>query len=131
MAKQRMDMLIANEGTFDDFKVGPINPMEPPAVNGFPNDKILMETPFDSRYFTVHLEGDGTIASINMDNVAAISETTARTMVEEVLEKQQDSGYQDFFRYQKAQKESGETYYVFLDCSREFATFHSFLRASL
>ena len=131
MAKQRMDMLIANEGTFDAFKAGPMNPMEPPNMNGFPDNKILMETPFDSRYFTVYLKEDGTIASINMDNVAAISEETARTMAEEVLEKQRDSGYRSGFRYQKAAKASGETYYVFLDCSREFATFYSFLRASL
>lgn len=130
MAKQRMDMLIANEGTFEGFQSGPMN-HGPRGMNGFPDNKILMETPFDSRYFTIHLGSDGTITSVNVDHVASISEDSAKTMAEEVLSRNQENGYYDGFRFQKAEKGSGEIYYVFLDCSREFSTFYSFLRASL
>ena len=130
-AQARMAMLIDNEGTFEKFKNHLKGPEEPPKDFNIADNRIMTETPFDARYFRVEMSETGTITAIQMDNIASITETDARSMAEAVVQAGQTFGYYERYRYQKAMKTDGTVYYVFLDCNREFATFYSFLRASL
>ena len=137
--RQRMEMLIANEGSFENLKQQRMG-MQPPEEGTQPqmqpnrglfNNNIMKETPFDARYFSVDLDEAGAVSAIHLDSIASVSEETATAMATEVLSKSKTSGYYQGFRYAKATKSDGTNYYVFLDCNRELATFTSFVRASL
>ncbi len=140
--RQRIEMLIANEGSFEGFQDRHVQmqppegqTMEPKEENiqggGLWDSKIMTETPFDARYFTADVDDRGNITAISMDRIAAVSETEAKTMAEKVIQETKSEGYIDGFRYAKATKSDGTVYYVFLDCNRELSTFYAFLRASL
>jgi signal transduction histidine kinase len=137
--RQRMEMLIANEGSFENLKQQRMG-MQPPEEGAQPqmsqsrglfNNNIMKETPFDARYFSVDLDEDGAVSTIHLDSIASVTEEEATTMAAEVLAKGKTTGYYQGFRYAKATKSDGTNYYVFLDCNRELATFSSFFRASL
>ena len=137
--RQRMEMLIENEGSFENLKQQRMG-MQPPEEGAQPqmsqsrglfNNNIMKETPFDARYFSVDLDEDGAVSTIHLDSIASVTEETATAMATEVLSKSKTTGYYQGFRYAKATKSDGTNYYVFLDCNRELATFSSFFRASL
>ncbi|MBR6282498.1 MAG: HAMP domain-containing histidine kinase, partial [Lachnospiraceae bacterium] len=137
--RQRMEMLIENEGSFENLKqqrMG-MQPLEEgaqpqmPQNRGLFNNNIMKETPFDARYFSVDLDESGAVSTVNMDSIASVTEEDAKTMAQTVLEEGKETGYYEGFRYAKATKSDGTNYYVFLDCNRELATFSSFFRASL
>ena len=137
--RQRMEMLIENEGSFENLKQQRMG-MQPPEEGAQPqmsqsrglfNNNIMKETPFDARYFSVDLDEAGAVSAIHLDSIASVSEEEATTMAAEVLAKGKTTGYYQGFRYAKATKSDGTNYYVFLDCNRELATFSSFFRASL
>ncbi|MBE5908436.1 MAG: HAMP domain-containing histidine kinase [Lachnospiraceae bacterium] len=137
--RQRMEMLIENEGSFENLKQQRMG-MQPPEEGAQPqmsqsrglfNNNIMKETPFDARYFSVDLDEAGAVSTIHLDSIASVTEETATAMATEVLSKDKTTGYYQGFRYAKATKSDGTNYYVFLDCNRELATFSSFFRASL
>ena len=129
----RMELLIENEGSFENLKQQRIEkqPPEMPQNRGLFNNNIMKETPFDARYFSVDLDESGAVSTVNMDSIASVTEEDAKTMAQTVLEEGKETGYYEGFRYAKATKTDGSQYYVFLDCNRELATFTSFVRASL
>lgn len=137
--RQRMEMLIANEGSFENLKQQRMGMQPPeegtqpqmPQNRGLFNNNIMKETPFDARYFSVDLDDAGAVSTIHLDSIASVTEEEATTMAAEVLAKGKTTGYYQGFRYAKATKSDGTNYYVFLDCNRELATFSSFFRASL
>ncbi|MBP5265601.1 MAG: HAMP domain-containing histidine kinase, partial [Lachnospiraceae bacterium] len=137
--RQRMEMLIENEGSFENLKQQRMGMQPPeegtqpqmPQNRGLFNNNIMKETPFDARYFSVDLDASGAVSTIHLDSIASVTEETATAMATEVLSKSKTSGYYQGFRYAKATKSDGTNYYVFLDCNRELATFTSFFRASL
>ncbi len=137
--RQRMEMLIENEGSFENLKQQRMGMQPPeegtqpqmPQNRGLFNNNIMKETPFDARYFSVDLDESGAVSTVNMDSIASVTEEDAKTMAQTVLEEGKETGYYEGFRYAKATKSDGTNYYVFLDCNRELATFTSFVRASL
>lgn len=89
----------------------------------------VAEVPFESRYFTVQLESDGSVASVNTEKVAAISTDEAAQMAQGV--KAGSTGFVGVYRYQAIQQEDGTVRCIFLDCSRDLGNFASFLTASI
>ena len=89
----------------------------------------VAEVPFESRYFTVQLASDGSVASVNTEKVAAISTDEAAQMAQGV--KAGSMGFVGAYRYQAVQQEDGTVWCIFLDCSRDLGNFASFLTASI
>ena len=89
----------------------------------------VAEVPFESRYFTVQLASDGSVASVNTEKVAAVSTDEAAQMAQGV--KAGSTGFVGAYRYQAVQQEDGTVWCIFLDCSRDLGNFASFLTASI
>lgn len=89
---------------------------------------MTAESPFDTRYFTVSIAG-GQVVDINTARIAAVGTKRASRIASELHSKGWTSGFSGNYRY-TATVQGDETTYVFVDCSRELASFHSFLGAS-
>ena len=90
---------------------------------------MTAESPFDTRYFTVVISG-GQVVDINTARIAAVGTKRASRIASELYSKGWTSGFSGSYRY-TATVQGDETTYVFVDCSRELASFRSFLSASV
>lgn len=90
---------------------------------------MTAESPFDTRYFTVTISG-GQVTDANTARIAAVGTRRASRIASELYSKGWTSGFSGNYRY-TATVQGDETTYVFVDCSRELASFHSFLGASV
>ena len=95
-----------------------------------PRNNISPETPFETRFFTVNIDGSGTAESADTGKIAAVSVEKASEIASELYAKGRTQGYYNTYKY-RAVEGSGSTMYIFLDCSRELSTFYSFLAASI
>lgn len=96
---------------------------------------LSAETPFDTRYFTVTLDSEGTVTSINTGNIAAVSESKAQEYAQNLFAKGKSEGFINNYKYRVIYGTNSDfkafTMYIFLDCEREMNTFESFLFASI
>ncbi len=108
---------------------------ETPPLENFSEDKegphnFSPETPFETRYFLVKFDSNGEVSSINLDKIAAIDEVTALTYALDVFKSDSQKGFKENNRYGYALLD-GQDSYIFIDCTRDLYTFHSFLKASM
>lgn len=92
-------------------------------------DIMDKEAPYDTRYFTVTVNGDGTIARVDVNHVAATTAQDACTYALQVSTKSAKHGFYGAYRYRVVHTDEGSLY-VFVDCSRELSNFEAFLGAS-
>lgn len=90
---------------------------------------MTAESPFDTRYFTVTIAA-GRVADVNTARIAAVGAKRAANIAVRLHAKGWTSGFSGNYRYTTTAQDD-ETTYVFVDCSRELASFHSFLSASV
>lgn len=88
------------------------------------------ELPYESRYFTVELDADGGVLTVDTGRIAAIDTGDAVDYATAVYAGGRDAGFAGEYRYAVAQDGQGVRI-VFLDCGRSLATFRLFLAASL
>lgn len=76
---------------------GPGGPGEPapPSTKGKWRgaSAVSVETPYESRYFTVLLDEEGDVSSYDIAHIAAIDEDTAGVYASEARSKREDSGF--------------------------------------
>lgn len=87
------------------------------------------EAPFETRYFSVVLRDNQEVVSVNTGRIAAISTETAAKYAIELQSTGKASGFLNNYKYRVVSIDDTEMY-VFLDCTREFSTFYSFLLTS-
>ena len=90
---------------------------------------MTAESPFDTRYFTVTIDA-GQVADVNTARIAAVGAKRAASIAAKLHSKGWVSGFSGNYRY-TTDVQDDETTYVFVDCSRELASFYSFLSASV
>jgi len=89
------------------------------------------ETPYDTRYFSVTFGEDGSVADINTDRIAAVDETQAEELGQEVYKSGRLSGFSGNYRYLSYTDDDGQTIVLFVDCSKSLSSFRSFLLTSM
>ncbi len=131
-----------SEGTPRDGEEPIEGEMAPPSPDTpFPGDRhpnrfaaMSVETPFETRFFTVVLNSEGTVITVNTSQIAAVSTSDAVDYAVLLWENQKEEGYLDFYKYRAVpvSGSSGEenVMYIFLDCQRELTSFRSFLAIS-
>ncbi|MDO4298580.1 MAG: HAMP domain-containing sensor histidine kinase [Lachnospiraceae bacterium] len=87
------------------------------------------ETPYETRYFSVLLGEEGEILETKTGNIAAIQDETAEAYARTVLEKGGIQGFRGSYRYKVVEDADG-TRVIFVDCTREMNSFHSFVITS-
>ena len=100
--------------------------------NGRPfNAPVLSpEAPYESRYFSVVLSGDGAILATDVGQVAAVDDGTAGEYAHAVWESGKERGFYGDYRYAVSDEEIG-TRIVFLDRGRVLSDFRATLLASV
>ncbi|MBE5956380.1 MAG: HAMP domain-containing histidine kinase [Lachnospiraceae bacterium] len=120
--------LSENEGTFPEFKREPPvkNDKTPRPFDSYPS----METPYETRYFSVLLERDtGHIMEYDMAHIASVDYKNAEDYALKALQKAKTTGFIDRFRYLK-NEEKGTLRIIFMDCGRILDAVRNFLLIS-
>lgn len=136
MADARLDYILAGKDGIDwgdESKAEPANGKDAgdsqAGVRIRHFEGMTAEAPFDTRYFTVTIAA-GQVADVNTARIAAVGAKRAASIAAKLHSKGWVSGFSGNYRY-TTDVQDGETTYVFVDCSRELASFHSFLSASV
>lgn len=136
MADARLDYILAGKDGIDwgdESKAEPANGKDAgdsqAGVRIRHFEGMTAESPFDTRYFTVTI-GAGQVADVNTARIAAVGAKRAASIAARLHAKGWTSGFSGNYRY-TTDVQDDEITYVFVDCSRELASFHSFLSASV
>ncbi len=118
-ANDILTVLSENQGSF-------------PSANGRPHSRPLPspETPFETRYFSVLLNTDGTVRRVNTGYIAAVTPDTAVQYAQRAFTQSREQGYTSVYKYRRIDTESG-ILYLFLNRERELSTLRSFFLSSL
>lgn len=90
------------------------------------------ETPFETRYFTVTADEQGTITAVDMSHIAALSDSEARQYAKNVLKGSRREGYTDTYRYavipmgEVVPAEQEGQLLIFVDCRNQIDTVMAF-----
>lgn len=136
MADARLDYILAGKDGIDwgdESKAEPANGKDAgdsqAGVRIRHFEGMTAESPFDTRYFTVTIDA-GQVADVNTARIAAVGAKRAASIAARLHAKGWISGFSGNYRY-TTDVQDDEITYVFVDCSRELASFHSFLSASV
>ena len=142
MADARLDYILAGKGSIDwedesrtdsgnggDTSTGMVADGDRAGARVGHFEGMTAESPFDTRYFTVTLV-EGQVVDVNTARIAAVGAKRAASIAAKLHSKGWVSGFSGNYRY-TTDVQDDETTYVFVDCSRELASFYSFLSASV
>lgn len=142
MADARLDYILAGKGSIDwedesrtdsgnggDTSTGMVADGDRAGARVGHFEGMTAESPFDTRYFTVTLV-EGQVVDVNTARIAAVDAKRAARIAMGLDSKGLTSGFSGNYRYTTT-AQGEKTTYVFVDCSRELASFHSFLSASV
>ncbi len=87
------------------------------------------ETPYESRYFTIVIGQNGTVNTADMSQIASIDRATAIQYAQTVIEKGDEKGFIDDYRY-ILNYEGANIRISFLDCGIRLDIFRTFLYTS-
>ncbi len=119
------------EGTDNEGSDAPDSGTAPEDQNNFsPRDNMSPELAYESRYFTVTLDSDGNVGTVNTGKIAAVDSATAISYAKEVASETDSNGFYGNYRYSVTESD-GETLVIFLDCNRDLGSFYRFLYISI
>ncbi len=136
---QLLQMLADNNGSMPS-ETSPPNaqpsgndstPPEKPAGSDTKPQNWSAETPYETRYFSVTLNENDETVSVDTGKIAAISSSDAISLVQSLSASGKTSGYSGNYKFCTATNSSGQTIYIFLDCTRDLSSVRQFLRYSL
>lgn len=93
----------------------------------YKNKPMTREEPYQTRYFTVTISSKET--KVNVDQVSAVQEDTAKAYMETVKKSGSDTGFVDIYRY-RVVKQTDAILYVFVDCEQSLSTYKNTLLIS-
>lgn len=89
------------------------------------------ELPFEMRYFSVLLDGEGNVLETQTDRIAAVDAEAARDYARRVYSTGRTKGFKGIYRYLRTGEADGSVRIIFLDCGRLLAQFNNVLRRSV
>ncbi len=136
---QLLQMLVDNNGSMPSETTPPnaqpnsdgTAPPEKPEESVTKPRNWSAETPYETRYFSVTLNEDEETVSVDTGKIAAISSSDAIAMAQSLSSSGKSSGYSGNYKFCTATNSSGQTIYIFLDCTRDLSSVRQFLRYSL
>lgn len=117
---ETLHLLSTNRGRF---------PMDDPPKRPGEMAHLSPEFPFETRYFSVLLDGQGNVLQTETANIAAVDAEQAAEMARSVSEGGRDSGFRSVYRY-RVFEELQATRVIFLDCTKQLGSLRSFLLVS-
>ena len=126
-SEEMISLLLENGGRFP-MQEG-MRGDKPPKGNKKPRF-FTDETPFETRFFSVTMNADGSVAKVDTGQIAAISTENAEEMAKAIFDTGKEKGYSGSYKYGSGDAGDGKLY-VFLDCTRDLESVKTFLRTSL
>lgn len=130
-----LTLLGNHNGAFPRDQGEPDGP--PNAASGDPGPRELFdrremspETPYESRFFSVLLNGTNQVLQTDTSQIAAVDEDAAAVYAQTAAESGCASGFLENYRY-LVQAEGGNTRVIFLDCGRSLSSFRTTLLSSV
>ena len=126
-----LTILAQNDGRFPRPNDGMNSAPEgtPPDQNGGKERQMSPETPYESRFFSVTLDENGTVTGSDTGSIAAIDADSAEAGAEQVWERGKTIGFWGDYRYIRCQTNNGWRI-IFLDTGRSLNSFRSTLLVS-
>lgn len=119
-ADDTLELLSLNQGTFPDFSG---------LVKKLPYH-MTIETPYETRYFSVLLTIDGDVIQTDTSRIMAIDAETAVSYARLALQRGHTKDFIENYRFVRY-TEDFATRIIFLDCGRKLYSFYSFLISSI
>ena len=116
-----LSILTRNEGVFPEFNGNPGDFLPP---------NMSPEIPFESRYFSVSLDGEYSVVRTDTSQIYSIDRTEAADYAKKVVDKGNYTGFIGDYRYATIHEPNGYRI-VFLDCGRKLDAYNSFLYTSI
>lgn len=130
-----LTILEENEGRFPELFHGEPEKMprqEPEKELGIGPGGGNAEIPFESRFFSVVLDAEGTVVTTDLGKIASINTVSAIQYAERVWKSGKSQGFLEQYRYQvSADLTAGTTRIIFLDRGRELSNFHNLVMTGL
>ena len=120
-ADKKLELLSGNRGIFPEFGPGKKWPMP---------RNMTLETPHESRYFSVLFSSTGDVIRTDTSRIKAIDEETAIQYAHQAVATNRVCDYIDHYRFRISSEEDALRI-TFLDCGREFSSFRIFLLISV
>ncbi|MCD7769305.1 MAG: ATP-binding protein [Oscillospiraceae bacterium] len=122
-ADEILDILAENDGKFADTDIAVY--MDGETVWSF-STYNYEEIPYESRYFSVVLDADGTLVlSADLGQIAAVDEAAAVDYARTVLSGGRERGFIEEYRYVVRALDGGAVRIIFLDCGRLLSTYRT------
>lgn len=97
--------------------------------NGAMQD-MTAETPFETRFFSVRLDDEGNLISVDTGKIAAVATEDAVAFAEEIWESGHKKGFYNTYRYMVTTQDD-DNMIVFIDRGRELASFFTLAITSI
>jgi signal transduction histidine kinase len=114
-------ILTENQGKFPNFEKDNLKRGKPRF--GF---EMNPETPFETRYFIVKMDMDGSVVQIDTSHIAAVSSEDARDYASEIVNTGKENGFEGIYKYKVVEQSDGYLL-VFMDCRIQLQTAATFL----
>lgn len=130
-----LQVLGSNDGTFpmrEPVQTGESALPEPPTDHGRGGRQpgLTAETPYESRYFSVLVNGTGQVVQVDTGQIAAVDEEDAADYALQVWSSGSTAGFVQDYRYLRCEETEG-TRIIFLDCTRSLSNCRATLTASV
>lgn len=130
-----LQVLGSNDGTFpmrEPVQTGESALPEPPTDHGRGGRQpgLTAETPYESRYFSVLVDGTGQVVQVDTGQIAAVDEEDAADYALQVWSSGSTAGFVQDYRYLRCEETKG-TRIIFLDCTRSLSNCRATLAASV
>lgn len=127
-ADKVLDMLSQPDAVFENMPKKMDSP--PPRFMGFVPKGMSPEVPYESRFFSILIQNNGTIKKSDFSRIVSIDEAMVDEYVKGALDKNKKTGFIQNFRY-KMISDDDATHIFFLDCGRRLDSFKTFLWISI
>lgn len=118
-------MIAENDGQLPEYET----PHETGGLLSSLEFQMTPETRFETRYFTVRLNQNGSVIAVDINQIAAVKEEQAVAYARQIIALDSDTGYLEHYKYQII--EAGDTtLLIVLDCRMQLQSVESFFQIS-
>lgn len=125
-ADKTLNILAQNDGFFPNTISAPPNKW---GKEGHGHDRSS-ELPYETRYFFILLDSDGSVETVNTGKIAAVDAQTAAEYAESVWQSGKSKGFLGDYRYLHTQKQE-KSLILFVDCGRGLDSFRTLMLSSI
>lgn len=88
------------------------------------------ETPYETRFFSVMLDKQGSVMETKLGNIASVEQADAQNYAQDIVQSGKKKGLYEHYRYYADEMDDGYTV-IFVDCSRDLKSYRNLVMTSV